>query len=207
MEKEKYWSRFADNFSELNSFVAGENNIKIIKNHLAEENASGQVLELGCGDGSYTQIIAESAKHVTATDLSPEMLSSAQKKFDKTTNISFERQNCHNLTYSDNTFDTVLFANLLHIVKEPEKVLSEAKRVLKPGGKLIIISFTMEGVPIYSKLSMIIRYLKTYGKPPKTAQRLSLKKAKDYTINADFKINKAELIGDNTKAIFISAQK
>ena len=90
-------------------------------------------------------------------------------------------------------------------VPEPEKAVAEGKRVLKTNGRLIVVSFTTEGMTFFSKLEMVYRYLKTYGKPSPTAQKLTMQKARDMLNSFGFKIEEANLIGDKSNAISIIA--
>ena len=62
-------------------------------------------------------------------------------EWDCSENLSFEIADAMNLPYADDSFDAVLIANVLHIVPDPEKVLSEIDRVLRPGGLLIAPNF------------------------------------------------------------------
>ena len=96
-------------------------------------------------------------------------------------------------------------ANLLHVIPEPDKGVAESKRVLNKNGRLIVISFTTEGMTFFSKLGMIYRYLKTYGKPSPTAQTLTVQKTGEMLKGCGFKIEEAKLIGNKSKAIFINA--
>jgi len=205
MEKETYWSKFADDLEERTIYVVGKNDMGLIVSFLSDQKALGKTLEVGCGNGTYSKLLIHEAKHLTATDFSDEMVAATEKRLKGVENISVEKANCFSLAYPDSSFDTVFMANLLHIIPEPEKAIAEGKRVLKTNGRLIVISFTTEGMTFFSKLEMVYRYLKTYGKPSPTAQKLTMQKARDMLNSCGFKIEEAKLIGDKSKAISIIA--
>ncbi|MGD9125954.1 MAG: class I SAM-dependent methyltransferase [Planctomycetia bacterium] len=203
--KETYWSRFADDFEERNLYVASKENIEATQKALADQAISGNVLELGCGNGTYSKILARTATHIDATDLSDEMVAASRERLKSFDNISVKKEDCFCLSYPDASFDSVVMGNLLHVIPEPEKAIQESKRVLKNGGDLFVISFTMEDVSFLNKLGMIYRYLKTYGKPPKTAQALTVEKTRKLLEDAGFTVKDARLIGNTSKAIFAHA--
>lgn len=99
-----------------------------------------QVLELACGTGLLSVRIAGSVKSLEATDFSPEMIAEAKKKA-HSARLHFSVQDATSLPYANDTFDAVLIANALHIMPEPERALSEIRRVLKPGGRLYAPTF------------------------------------------------------------------
>ena len=205
MEKETYWSKFANDFEERTNYVVGKNDMELIETFLSKQKALGKTLEVGCGNGTYSKILILEAENLTATDFSDEMVAVAKKRLKGVENVSVEKANCFNLSYPDSSFNTVFMANLLHIIREPEKAVAEGKRVLKKNGKLIVISFTTEGMTFFNRLGMIYRYLKTYGKPSPTAQTLTVQKTRDMVKNCGFEIEEAKLIGNKSKAIFIIA--
>ena len=107
---------------------------------IPEKVKGKEVLEIATGPGLLAKHIAPAAKSVLATDYSDGMIAEA-KKGAYPDNLRFEVADAMALPYEDDTFDAVLIANALHIVPDPEKVLSEIDRVLKPDGLLIAPNF------------------------------------------------------------------
>lgn len=101
---------------------------------------SMKVLELGCGPGNITERIASACGELIATDASSKMIKQARKAVD-IENVTFEVADAHDLPFEDGSFDAVVASNMLHVVQDPERILAEASRVLKPGGSFIATSF------------------------------------------------------------------
>lgn len=120
------------------------------------------VLELATGTGMIAKNIADSASAVEATDLSPDMIEQAERGNEKT-NVRFSVQDMFALPYPDETFDAVIVSNALHIVPEPQRALSEIRRVLKDGGTLIAPTFTHAGNDMRGKLKAF--FMKLVGFP------------------------------------------
>ncbi len=100
----------------------------------------GKVLEVGVGTGLALPDYMETVE-VTGIDYSPEMLNKAIKK-QQTEALSPVKEllqmDARELSFADNTFDTVAAMHILSVVPEPEKVMAEIARVLKPGGEVVI---------------------------------------------------------------------
>lgn len=205
--KETYWSKFANDFEERNNYVIGLDNMNKIQELLSKEVNLGRVLELGCGNGTYTKIIAPNSMQIIATDYSDEMVESTKSRLRNIQNVIIQKENCFSVSFEDNSFDTVFMANLLHIIPNPQKALSECYRVLKRGGNLIILSYTQEGVNFFNKIKLIYKYLKTYGKPPSTAYNLTREKGKSMLELQSFQVTECKLIGNSMKCIVLKGVK
>ena len=201
-EKEIYWSRFADNFDELNTYVVGKSDMEIIINEISALADLKNTLELACGNGTYTGVLSRNADKITATDYSDEMVKVTTEKFSNADKIKVEKADAFNLKYDENSFDTVFISNLLHIVPNPEDIVKEVKKVLKQGGRIIILEFGKEGMSFFNQLGMIFRYLKTYGKPPAGATITTTESIKGYLENCGYRAERIELIGKRLKAAF-----
>ena len=99
------------------------------------------VLELATGTGLIAKNIVRSANHIEATDTSPEMIAEARRD-NRSAKLHFSVQDMFCLPYTDGSFDVIIVANALHIVPEPEKALSEIRRVLRDDGVLVAPTFT-----------------------------------------------------------------
>ena len=107
-------------------------------------NEKQSVLELACGTGQLTGLLANTTKEWRATDFSKKMVAEAEKRF-KTQKVIYEVQDATHLAYEDHVFDVVLIANALHIMPKPDEALKEIKRVLKEDGLMIAPTFVHEG--------------------------------------------------------------
>ena len=121
-----------------------------------------QVLELATGTGLIAKHIVRSADHIEATDASQEMIEQAKQGV-KSTKLYFSVQDMFHLPYADQSFDVVIVANALHIVPEPEKALSEIRRVLKDDGVLVAPTFTHAGNAFFGKVKAF--FMKLAGFP------------------------------------------
>ena len=121
-----------------------------------------QVLELATGTGLIAKHIVRSADHIEATDASQEMIEQAKQGV-KSTKLFFSVQDMFHLPYADQSFDVVIVVNALHIVPEPEKALSEIRRVLKDDGVLVAPTFTHADNAFFGKVKAF--FMKLAGFP------------------------------------------
>lgn len=205
--KETYWSRFATDFEKRNNYVAGHEEILLLKEKLLENKDLGKTLELGCGDGVYTESIASNSEKLVATDWSDEMVEIAKQRFNSNEKIEVKKEDSQNLSFAENSFDSVFMANLLHVIPETEKALDECKRILKVNGRLIILSFTIHGMTFFNKLGMLYRYIRTYGKPPQDSRVLTPSNVKTILTNCGFGAMDIVLIGNKMKVLYAIAKK
>lgn len=109
------------------------------------------VLELATGTGLIAKHIVRYADHIEATDASQEMIEQAKQGV-KSMKLYFSVQDMFHLPYADQSFDVVIVVNALHIVPEPEKALSEIRRVLKDDGVLVAPTFTHADNAFFGKV-------------------------------------------------------
>lgn len=206
-ERETYWSRFAADFSTRNRYVVGAEEMELLKNHLRRLGALGDTLELGCGDGEYTPDIAAGAARLVATDWSAEMLAAAACRLTPVCpEVVLQQEDCCRLSFEAGSFDTVVMVNLLHIIHDPEGTLRECRRVLRPQGRLVVMSFTAHGMGLRARLGMIYRYLRSYGKPSVHARNLSVEAVTDMLAGQGFVVETAELVGRRMKSVLVDAR-
>ena len=207
MEHEKNWAEFAENFDRLQAYVVGHTTIVLLRKKIETLHSLGHLVEFGCGSGIYTESLSKVAERVTATDVADDMLQIARPKLEPHHNVRLEQKDCYDSKYSYSSFDTVFMANLIHVLHDPAKALNEVHRILKQHGKLILLSFTADGMRFFDRLGLIYRYLKTFGAPPKKGTPFTLASLTDFVNTQGFSVQHASLIGHNTKAVFLIAQK
>ena len=148
-DNKKFWQRYASIYSLFMKNADAEYNeiSDKIKPYLSKDM---NVLELACGTGMFTYILADKVNTWKATDFSENMIKEARaagKKHKVIPGLSFSVEDATNLPYEDDSFDAVMIANALHIMPNPEKALAEIKRVLKEDGMMFAPTFVHgEGV-------------------------------------------------------------
>ncbi len=103
---------------------------------LADFKAEDEILDLGGGTGRIAKFFIGKARRVVVADPSTAMIGSCLKK-----GLECVVTSGNKLPFSDNIFDKVLIIDALHHIQEKEAVLKEVRRILKPGGNLILEEF------------------------------------------------------------------
>jgi 2-polyprenyl-6-hydroxyphenyl methylase/3-demethylubiquinone-9 3-methyltransferase len=102
--------------------------------------AACRVLDLGCGAGFLANHLALGGHRVTGIDTTPENLAVAHTH-DTTGTVTYELGDACALRFADASFDVVCAMDLLEHVTEPERLVAEASRVLRPGGLFFFHTF------------------------------------------------------------------
>jgi ubiquinone/menaquinone biosynthesis C-methylase UbiE len=95
--------------------------------------------DLGCGTGATSAALAPFVTHIIAVDASAAMLQAARKRLQTFDNVDLRRGDLEALPIDDGRLDAATLMLVLHYVPEPERALAEVSRVLKPGGRLILV--------------------------------------------------------------------
>jgi len=98
---------------------------------------SWMVVDAGCGDGFLTEILSERFAKVRAFDHSPARLAAAKRRVNGD-GVVFEPGEVDALPLKAGSMDAVFFSMVLHHVPEVGEALEEARRVLRPGGRLVV---------------------------------------------------------------------
>ena len=96
------------------------------------------VLEMGCGTGKNTQWLVAKARHITAIDLSAEMLSKARQKVVSDT-VEFHQADMNQVwTFADGNYDLVTFSLVLEHIENLDAIFQKTAAVLLPGGYVYV---------------------------------------------------------------------
>jgi ubiquinone/menaquinone biosynthesis C-methylase UbiE len=205
---EGYWSRFAHTYDRDGEYVVGRPVIEAIVERLRRERRLGKVLELGCGTGFFTKVIAGNSDLVIATDLSEEMLEVAKRQLGGLGNVRVRTADCERTAYPTEKFDSLFLANVLHVIDNPARCLKESYRVLRGGGLLLVVDFTVHGMQWFEKVKMGIRYLQRWGIPPRGGRSdLSCEELACLVEAAGFVVDKLELIEVGSNALYLKGRK
>ena len=103
-------------------------------------------LDAGCGTGFLTFELAARGHHVTGVDFAPAMLAQARRKAaERGVSIRLEEADAEQLPYARGSFDLVISRHLLWTLPHPEAAVDEWIRVLRPGGRLVIVDGQFDG--------------------------------------------------------------
>jgi len=96
--------------------------------------------DLGCGTGQLTETLAPYVKQVVAVDASMDMLDTARSRLDGAiTNVEFRKGEIESLPVKDGELDVAVLSLVLHYSPAPAKALSEAARVIRKGGRVLVV--------------------------------------------------------------------
>ena len=108
-----------------------------------------RMLDIGCGTGRFLTFVKDNYPRlpVVALDLSPNYLAEARTQLKPWTDVGFIQGLAETLPFADASFDVASSVYLLHEVPEEirRRILAEAARVLRPGGRLILVDSLQQG--------------------------------------------------------------
>jgi len=116
-----------------------------------DEGAGLRVLDLGCGPGVSTFVLAQKlgcGSSLVGIDLASRMIARAEqhhrRRFADLDNVSFEQADATSLRFADASFDLAVGHSFLYLVPDRGAVLREVRRVLAPGGRLVLMEPNQE---------------------------------------------------------------
>ena len=148
-ENEAYWTNRAAGYSEVNKDELRTQQQRVwseeLKGQISQafegrEPADIRVLDMGCGPGFFSIILAKAGYNVTAGDYTPAMLEEARQNAHNEGvegRIRFERMDAESLEAADDTYDVLVSRNLTWNLPRPQAAYAEWLRVLKPAGLLL----------------------------------------------------------------------
>ena len=203
-----FWDKAAEKYalSPIRDMAAYEYTLGRTRSYLKPDD---RVLEVGCGTGSTALLLSQDVSHVTASDISDNMIAIARRKAadQNIENVSFVASDMFNETDVQGSYDAVLAFNLIHLVKDTEGAFRRVRDLLKPGGVFVSKTVCKPGkdAPFAYRLMLpLIPIMQWFGKAP-FVQFHSVQRLEDLMIEAGFKI--IETGNHPSPSRFIVAQK
>ena len=129
-----------EDFDRIASLTAHETDAQVsYSDYLLRRVPAGcnHILEIGCGFGAFTRLISGRARHVTAIDLSPQMIEVARKRSATYPNLEFTLGDFLQLQLPVESYDSIITIATLHHLPLGE-ALGKIKSLLRPGGVLVL---------------------------------------------------------------------
>jgi ubiquinone/menaquinone biosynthesis C-methylase UbiE len=101
--------------------------------------AQGRTVDLGAGTGANLGLFPESVTELVLVEPDPHMLKQLRAKTEMGGGVEIVQASAQSQPFADDSFDTAVFTLVLCTVPDPSVALSEAARVLRPGGKLLFV--------------------------------------------------------------------
>jgi ArsR family transcriptional regulator len=105
------------------------------------------IADLGAGEGTFSQLLARRAKKVIAVDNSEKMIEYGSDLARKhgITNLEYRKGDIEAPPIKDGEVDLAFFSQSLHHAQHPSRAVAEARRILKPGGRIVILDLVRHG--------------------------------------------------------------
>lgn len=142
----EYFAAHAGEWDSLRSLHVAESEVEEAIARILHTAPLGAVLDVGTGTGRMIELFSAEAERFVALDNNTEMLRLARAKLaamdaQASAKVDIMLGDFNALPLADDSFDTIMFHQVLHYAQHPERVISEAARVLAPGGRLMIVDF------------------------------------------------------------------
>ena len=137
----------APDWSRLRSLHAPENDVENTILRVLGSDQIDSLLDVGTGTGRMLELVAPCIRRGIGVDNSPEMLAVARDRLERAgaQHCQVRLADLYRLPFraatSENGFDVAVFHQVLHYLDDPQSAMAEVARVLKPGGRLLVVDF------------------------------------------------------------------
>ncbi len=138
-----YFKANAAQWDKIRSLHISEDEVEAVMRRVLGEERIGTLLDLGTGTGRVLELFADQVDYAIGIDSSQEMLGYARAKLEKAglNHCQVRHGDLFHLPYDSDSKDVITIHQVLHFLNDPLAALQEAARVLKPGGRLVVVDF------------------------------------------------------------------
>lgn len=142
-QAQEYFAEHAHDWDELRRLHSSDEQVEQALADALGDDPLGRLLDIGTGTGRMAEILASRSDHIVALDKSLAMLRIARAKLQHipAERVELVQGDFGSLPFLPESFDTVLFHQVLHFAHSPAAALYEAARVTRPGGRIAIVDF------------------------------------------------------------------
>jgi len=140
---EDYFSDMAETWDTVRALHYPNGKIEAKLMDLVGPGPYERMIDIGTGTGRMLALFGDRFERADGIDFNHKMLTVARANLDKQNvkNVNFRHADAQALPFEDACADFITIHQVLHFMDEPERVLAEAARVLRPGGLLLIVDF------------------------------------------------------------------
>jgi ArsR family transcriptional regulator len=139
----RYFEAHAATWDSVRSLHVAESEVERAIAELLTDRPLGALLDIGTGTGRMLELFASRADSAIGIDRSSEMLRLARVKLEEAgiCGASLRQGDMYALPFADHSADSIILHQVLHYAQQPGAAIAEASRVLRPGGRLLVIDF------------------------------------------------------------------
>jgi ArsR family transcriptional regulator len=140
---QRYFRRNAAGWDRLRALHVDEDEVERVIRGLLPTDGEEELLDVGTGTGRMLEVFGPGVRRAQGIDMSVEMLAVARSNLDRAGlgNCQVRQADLFQLPFSEGRFDAVTCHQVLHFVDDPARAIAESARVLKPGGRMLVVDF------------------------------------------------------------------
>ncbi|MGF7161210.1 ubiquinone/menaquinone biosynthesis C-methylase UbiE/DNA-binding transcriptional ArsR family regulator [Rhodoligotrophos appendicifer] len=133
----------AGNWDRIRSLHIAEDQVEEAVKRVVGSDPVDTLLDVGTGTGRILELLGPRVRQGIGLDMSREMLAVARARLDAAAlrHCQIRQGDIYHLPYASQSIDLVTIHQVLHFLDEPERAIAEATRVLRPGGRLLVVDF------------------------------------------------------------------
>ena len=140
---QRYFAANAAEWDSIRALHVADDAVEKVMREALGARLFDSLLDLGTGTGRLLELFQPLYARAVGIDASADMLAVARANLDRAgiANAQVRLGDIHNLPFQRDSFDVVTVHQVLHYLDDPERALAEAARVLRPGGRLLVVDF------------------------------------------------------------------